>query len=75
MTSVIRLCLTCGAEIPPDAPEGGCPGLLQTGLDPFEQDGHPRSNQYPAGRERSLEILGDWAITSYWKKLAEAVRE
>jgi len=33
MTSVLRLCPKCGAEIPPDAPEGGCPGcLLESGL-------------------------------------------
>ena len=64
MTSVIRLCPTCGAEIPPDAPEGGCPGcLLKTGLDPLvSEDGHPSdlTRVQPAtGNERSLEILGD----------------
>src|SRR5438093_12724429 len=33
MTSVMRFCPKCGAEIPVDAPEGGCPGcLLETGL-------------------------------------------
>jgi serine/threonine protein kinase/tetratricopeptide (TPR) repeat protein len=33
MTSALRLCPRCGAEIPTDAPEGGCPGcLLETGL-------------------------------------------
>jgi hypothetical protein len=33
MTSALRLCTKCGAEIPADAPEGGCPGcLLATGL-------------------------------------------
>jgi serine/threonine protein kinase/Tfp pilus assembly protein PilF len=33
MSSVIRLCPKCGAEIPADAPEGGCPGcLLETAL-------------------------------------------
>src|SRR5438067_4695840 len=64
MTSVIRLCPTWRAEIPPDAPEGGCPGcLLQTGLDPLvSEDGHPSylTRVQPAtGSERSLEILGD----------------
>jgi hypothetical protein len=35
MISVIRVCPKCGAEIPADAPEGGCPGcLLETGLGP-----------------------------------------
>src|SRR6266568_983357 len=33
MSSVLRFCPKCGAEIPADAPEGGCPGcLLATGL-------------------------------------------
>ena len=33
MISALRLCPRCGAEIPADAPEGGCPGcLLETGL-------------------------------------------
>ncbi|HEU5246502.1 MAG TPA: protein kinase [Candidatus Udaeobacter sp.] len=33
MASVLRFCPTCGAEIPADAPEGGCPGcLLESGL-------------------------------------------
>ncbi len=33
MTSATRLCPKCGAEIPADAPEGGCPGcLLESGL-------------------------------------------
>ena len=37
MTSALRLCPKCGAEIPADAPEGGCPGcLLESGLSLFE---------------------------------------
>ncbi|PYL42810.1 MAG: hypothetical protein DMF42_05985, partial [Verrucomicrobia bacterium] len=36
MTSAFRLCPKCGGEIPPDAPEGGCPGcLLESGLGLF----------------------------------------
>src|SRR6266480_6233780 len=36
MTSALRLCPKCGAEIPSDAPEGGCPGcLLETALGLF----------------------------------------
>ena len=31
MASVIRVCAKCGAEIPADAPEGGCPGCLLAG--------------------------------------------
>jgi len=35
MTNALRLCTQCGAEIPADAPEGGCPGcLLESGLGP-----------------------------------------
>ena len=33
MNTVTRICTKCGAEIPADAPEGGCPGcLLESGL-------------------------------------------
>jgi len=33
MISATRICPKCGAEIPADAPEGGCPGcLLESGL-------------------------------------------
>src|SRR5437773_7264048 len=33
MISALRVCSKCGAEIPADAPEGGCPGcLLESGL-------------------------------------------
>ncbi len=33
MNTAIRLCEKCGAEIPADVPERGCPGcLLETGL-------------------------------------------
>src|SRR5882724_7721296 len=36
MISGLRLCPRCGAEIPADAPEGGCPGcLLESGLGLF----------------------------------------
>src|SRR5882724_13075862 len=66
MTAVPKVCPTCGAEIPPDAPEGGCPGcLLQTGLDPLVNDdghGHPSDVirvQPSTGSERSVEMLGD----------------
>jgi serine/threonine protein kinase/Tfp pilus assembly protein PilF len=33
MISALKLCPKCGSEIPPDAPEGGCPAcLLESGL-------------------------------------------
>jgi hypothetical protein len=28
MISALKICPTCGSEIPADAPEGGCPGCL-----------------------------------------------
>ena len=66
MTSGIRLCPKCGAEIPaPNAlGEGGCPGcLLETGLDPLVNEvGHPSDvTGVPHGTrsERSVEMLGE----------------
>ena len=39
MISVMRVCTKCGAEIPADAPEGGCPGcLLESGLRLLDQE-------------------------------------
>jgi hypothetical protein len=39
MTSALRLCPKCGAEIPADAPEGGCPGcLLENALGAFASE-------------------------------------
>jgi predicted Ser/Thr protein kinase len=38
MTSAPRVCPKCGAEIPSDAPEGGCPGcLLDAGFGPTSE--------------------------------------
>jgi serine/threonine protein kinase/Tfp pilus assembly protein PilF len=43
MISALKICPKCGAEIPADAPEGGCPGcLLQAGLGVFaDEDENP----------------------------------
>ena len=39
MISALRLCPRCGAKIPADAPEGGCPGcLLESGLSLLAQE-------------------------------------
>jgi serine/threonine protein kinase/tetratricopeptide (TPR) repeat protein len=39
MISALRVCSKCGAEIPADAPEGGCPGcLLENGLELFAEE-------------------------------------
>ena len=66
MTSGIRLCPKCGAEIPASNAlgEGGCPGcLLETGLDPLVNEvGHPSDVtgvQHATRSERSVEMLGE----------------
>ena len=39
MISTLRACPKCGAEIPADAPEGGCPGcLLKSGLNLLDDE-------------------------------------
>jgi serine/threonine protein kinase len=67
--SVTRVCTKCGAEIPADAPEGGCPGcLLESGLHLLDEEAvgpHARDNAAgePArkgtGSERLMAILGE----------------
>ena len=65
MTSGIRLCPKCGAEIPaPNAGEGGCPGcLLETGLDPLVNEVGDSSDvtgvQHATRSERSAKMLGE----------------
>src|SRR5213595_2466246 len=70
MTSALRLCPKCGAEIPADAPEGGCPGcLLESGLRLLDEDavagggdpGHPDQPARTVKRsERAIELLGEF---------------
>jgi serine/threonine protein kinase/Tfp pilus assembly protein PilF len=64
--NALRLCPKCGAEIPADAPEGGCPGcLLESGLDLLaeasvaggDDSGRPASPM-PA-TTRLAELLGE----------------
>jgi hypothetical protein len=56
MTSALRVCPNCGAQIPADAPEGGCPGcLLESAL----------KKQQATKSERLLAIegeLGDYEL-------------
>jgi TolB-like protein len=64
MTTVLKVCPTCGAEIPSDAPEGGCPGcLLESGLRVLanEDEGLPglTPRQYATRSERFAQILGE----------------
>ena len=77
MISVTRVCPKCGAEIPADAPEGGCPGcLLESGLDlldkeavvPPARDEPGRWNEPPLAATRSERLvempgeLGDYEL-------------
>jgi serine/threonine protein kinase/Tfp pilus assembly protein PilF len=48
MISVVRICSKCGAEIPADVPEGGCPGcLLKSGLNLLADDEQATSDVTP----------------------------
>src|SRR5438445_2753561 len=65
MVSALKLCPRCGAEIPVDAPEGGCPGcLLETGLgllangDENASDGKPAEHRKTS--VRAAEMLGEF---------------
>ena len=65
MISAIRVCEKCGAEIPGDAPEGGCAGcLLQAGLGAFESEEEIRSarieSQDATTSERLAQLDGEF---------------
>jgi eukaryotic-like serine/threonine-protein kinase len=62
MISALRPCPKCGAEIPADAPEGGCPGcLLESGLHLLasEDASTVAPKQQLTTSERLVEILGE----------------
>jgi TolB-like protein/predicted Ser/Thr protein kinase len=78
MSDVLRLCPKCGAQLPVDALEGGCPGcLLETGLgllvdepvvpsgrdDPGRDDGTPVPDRRKAVHAaKMLGKLGDYEL-------------
>jgi len=64
MISALRPCPKCGAEIPADAPEGGCPGcLLESGLRLLASEDEDAPTVAPKQQrttsERLVEILGE----------------
>src|SRR6476620_3562100 len=69
MISALRVCPKCGAEIPADAPEGGCAGcLLESGLRLLDEEavagiddpGHVDKPARPAtSSERLAEVVGE----------------
>jgi serine/threonine-protein kinase len=65
MITIIRICERCAAEIPPDAPEGGCPGcLLQAGLgwsaNEEESRSAPAQSQDATTTERLAHLAGEF---------------
>lgn len=71
MSNVLRLCTKCGAEIPIDAPEGGCPGcLLESGLDLLGEEGWdlhdpkppPHRGRTDTNTAHMLGELGDYEL-------------
>ncbi len=60
--SALKLCPKCGAEIPADAPEGGCPGcLLESRLDVLgnEDEGALPVTQRGTSASKLGEVLGN----------------
>jgi len=65
MMSAIRVCSKCGAEIPADAPEGGCPScLLRAGLSMVaiedEETLVVTESQHATRKERVAQVAGDF---------------
>jgi serine/threonine protein kinase/tetratricopeptide (TPR) repeat protein len=63
MITAGRICAKCGAEIPVDAPEGGCPGcLLETGLDFLDTNCTNDHESHTARAAETLQELGDYEL-------------
>jgi serine/threonine protein kinase/Tfp pilus assembly protein PilF len=63
VSAVIRVCSKCGAEIPADAPEGGCPGcLLESGLGFPDTDDTSNHEAQTARAAEMLRELGDYEL-------------
>jgi serine/threonine protein kinase/Flp pilus assembly protein TadD len=65
MIRALRVCPKCGREIPPDAPEGACPGcLLESGLGPFvngdEETPDGTESQHGSSTERVAALAGEF---------------
>src|SRR6266513_1211862 len=74
MTSALRLCPKCGAEIPADAPEGGCPGcLLETALGLFTDA--PVAAGDDGGSAENVEANADAAHRKKAARAAEMLGE
>jgi serine/threonine protein kinase/Flp pilus assembly protein TadD len=74
MISALKICSKCGAEIPADAPEGGCPGcLLQAGLGMLaieDEDTPVVTESQPATRsERVAKLAGDFGDYELLEKI------
>src|SRR5437762_311748 len=74
MTPLIRVCQKCGAEIPADAPEGGCPGcLLETALGLFTDA--PVAAGDDGGSAENVEANADAAHRKKAARAAEMLGE
>jgi eukaryotic-like serine/threonine-protein kinase len=79
MISALKICPKCGAEIPADAPEGGCPGcLLESGLRLLDEEavagvGDPGHVDKPARVDKSSErlaaIVGELGDYELWEEV------
>jgi TolB-like protein/Flp pilus assembly protein TadD/tRNA A-37 threonylcarbamoyl transferase component Bud32 len=71
---VTKVCTKCGAEIPADAPEGGCPGcLLESGLRLLEQES-VAAGKGGSASPKTINVFGE-RVPPHKRKLAELLGE